>query len=242
VEWAEPGSGCVLWFIRALSVPLALIGICLIGVLMVKILWAAQGTDHVGSATKIWTTHGSKGSTHFNVAYTYPLAGAVRSGRSSVSYPEYKRLSSLRVPGAPVTVRVLIVRRYHYEAVYQGRGQAIGDIALFAFFVSLWGVAQAVHAYSAFIEPRRKRRLYEWGVPEPGLITGKRATGGKSPSYYLQYEFAGPDGEVQSAEDTITWEAYQGATVGAAVTVLHFEGKMKPSVVYEYGGYRVVGP
>ena len=108
-------------------------------------------------------------------------------------------------------------------------------LVMFALF---WNVVVSVFVIMFWVLPWRSRRLYRWGRPAKGRITGK-TTGTTSPKRdKLEYEFELPGGEKamgkMSVADSGEW---QQALVGEPVTVLYLGRGGRSSVIYEYGDF-----
>lgn len=85
--------------------------------------------------------------------------------------------------------------------------------------------------------PRSTRQLYRRGSAAQGRVESK-AVRKNRPT--IHYAFHLPDGTRREASHEVSLLNYDKVQVGQSVTVLHFEGKSKPSVVYEFGGFKCV--
>jgi hypothetical protein len=101
-------------------------------------------------------------------------------------------------------------------------------------------VAACAATYFLFMRAWRMRRLIRVGIVAPGVITHKRLVERKTPMLYLGYRFATPDGREHQAEQRIWSLDWDRARQGQTVTVLHWPGRERPSVIYEFARYQCV--
>lgn len=194
------------------------------------------------------------------VAYAYTLAdGRERTSDSRITWREWHRLSMPHVTPAGRPERIVFtadapaemtVRVYTLGPLISSRAQEdewgrlylpIGTLfaAVFCFLLfALW--------LALVTRPRRYKRLYTHGVAVPGQVTDRRSRywhkiGMK---YYVDYAFtAGGSGQrVIAKREVPSVTEYDAAVPGTLVTVLHEPDNPRYSVVYEYGGYRCIGP
>ncbi|MCX5663021.1 MAG: hypothetical protein NTW19_25335 [Planctomycetota bacterium] len=208
------------------------------------------GANVPARATSIWTRHGGfHGQTVLHVAaYEYSDAGAIVKGEVDITRQEFEAMALAGVPaGAPEhpaagPTAPLAIRTFGSPSWKLGfaesnftTGPIVSNLVP-AGFITLWVLGATLGLLRSVFHPTR-RRLYRNGVPASGTITAKLR---RRRFAYLRYRFSGPDGRDHELTHSVTSHAYNEAKVGGSVTVLHFEGKAKPSVIYEYGGYRCV--
>jgi hypothetical protein len=210
------------------------------------IVWSLFGVDQPGTPTRTWTVSAGRSGSTYHAAFVYTRGGVTYSDECEMTPEEYAFIGSPPRRGASVTVRVVEVKSLRYARLRDTSttlfDQIESDVLLATFFGGFGALAVWLFFFSVCRTKRVRLRLYRWGVPEPGVVKGTRRWSGRSiTSYYLDYEFVDADGVSRSASHEVDGQAYSAAAAGQSVTVLHLKGRAKPSVVYEYGGYRVVG-
>jgi len=239
-------NGVGVWFTRLFILPHILVGAGLALAIPGRAIWRVAGTDIDGVATQISIHHSSKGGTSYSMTYNYRWNGIVRSASRSINSTQFSRLqggnrivknqADIHVP---VRVRTAGIGRFVYaEPILEGDNEA-GNFFLMFFMAAFWNGITWIFGYLFWISPWRIHRLYKKGTPALGTITDKTTTrGGKGSTYYnLLYEFETPATGKAKGKQTVSFAQWDQAHIGDEVTVLHWEGKAKPSVIYEYGPY-----
>lgn len=250
VRWARKSDAGGLWGGRLFILPHIIAGVGVTCFLFVLIAWTLLGTDIPAQPISVWTSTSKKHGTSYYSTFSYVVDGQSFTGDSDISVSEYLRIAPpgksatgpnqlAAVPSAaPLTIRTFGLGRWRYTKSASSAQTGWGQIAFITLWVTFWNGILSVFVNLLYIKPYRQFRLYRAGLPAPGVIEGKQVIRGKNTTYRLEYMFVTPDGaEHRSTHDVAKW-AYEEANEGQSVTVLHFEGKAKPSVIYEFGGYR----
>lgn len=241
--------GMGLWFIRLFILPHTIVGLGALGAVVGFPIWYAFGTIHVAqvTATRTYSSHGKNGTTHhFEVTYTYNLEGHPRIGTADVDEQAFNEINGGRQPMiekpkyGTVTMRGLGIPPLYYDAPVRSSGSFWPTWGFLVLWASFWNGVLSVFWWMLWIRPWQVRRLYRNGRVGFGVVRDKREKSGKSTTYYIKYEFRTEDGLHDVRENTVEAAEYHRATIGENVVVLHRDGKTKPSVLYEYGGYTCV--
>jgi len=232
-------SGLGVWAIRLFILPHTIAGVGMIGWLLATITWAIFGTTQAAPVTML-DTYTSKGKTYYRTTYRYSVSGNAQTKESDISADEHARLSNLPEASRTIPVRVLAVGSWRYAEVCIGSAGILKQLGLVTLITVFWNCILSVFLWIAYVAPWRRRQLYRWGVPAPGVVTGIRISRGKSTTYYVEYRFITLEGAAHTGSHQVRKTDFDQAQPGMEVTVLHQEGRGKPSVVYEYGGYCVV--
>jgi len=188
-----------------------------------------------------------KTSDHFEITYTYPLHGQTRTATSDVEEETFTHLGATREPKLEIpkygslTVRGLGWPPAYYDSVIEPGVSLWPQWFGILFFALFWNGILSVFLYGAYVVPWRMRRLYRTGQVGFGAITHKGTTTGKNRSNYVEYDFFTATGQPGHGKTQVyNQKAFDAAQVRQNVIVLHPAGKVKPSVLYEFGGYRCV--
>ncbi|MCX5663025.1 MAG: hypothetical protein NTW19_25355 [Planctomycetota bacterium] len=234
---------------RIFILPHTLIGIGAAAMLIAYVAWMLFAPVVPAQAVGVWSTASKGGRTHY-AAFDYVVDGQTLHDKSDISPAEFQGLAAAGLPvgqavqpvpnglSAPMQVRTLGLGSLRSTKAVSSSRNGWGQVGFLALWATFWNSVMCVFAYKMYVEPWRRGRLYRVGLPAPGVIEAKHVHRGKSVSYSVEYMFVALDGrEIKAKHEVAQW-AYDRAEPGQAVTVLHFEGKTKPSVVYEYGGRR----
>jgi hypothetical protein len=235
-------SGCVVIFGRLFILPHMIIGLVLLLAVPATIGAVFFGNVHQGHVVRTWTGRGSKGRTKYNLRYSYEAGGKQRTGERTISQRQYGKLNGSQKGGliSPIQVWTLNLGGYYFDQVVlsdESPWESVGLAFLFALF---WNGVLSIFVYMFWITPWQSRRLYQWGIPVPGRISGKHISHGKTTSYYLDYEFIHPQLGILRKQQSVNSKGYYHAHNGQMVTILCYPRKKRPTVVYEYGDFECV--
>ncbi len=240
-----------IWVLRLFLLPHTLVGMGALGAAIGFPIWANFGHDHHAKVTQTrYYTSTTKGNTrdHYEVTYSYQVEGRTRKGSADVEE------STFRALGGTVTEQLespkygtVIVRSLgsapplYYDAVIE-TGQPLWQKGLgITFFALFWNGIMSIFLYAAYYVPWRTRRLYRNGQVGFGVITNKYTKSGKSTSYYIEYDFFTATGQPGHGKTQVNdRKSFDAAYIRQNVIVLHADGRVKPSVVYDFGGYKCV--
>lgn len=240
-----------IWILRLFLLPHTLVGAGTLAAAIGYPIWANFGRDHRAKVTQTRSySTSSKGKTnqHHEITYSYQLNGRERTGKEDVEESTFLAVGGttsmpLEAPRyGTITVRGIgFGPPMYYDAVIEP-GQSLWPKWFgITFFALFWNGILSVFLYAAYYVPWRTRRLYRRGQVGFGVITNKYTTTGKNRSHYIEYDFFTATGQpghgkTQVADRT----SFDAANLRQNVIVLHADGKTRPSVLYEFGGYKCV--
>jgi hypothetical protein len=253
------GAQFGLWAIRLFILPHTLFGIALLGAMLFLPIWQLCGTESMAPATRAWASS-TRRSTNYQVEYVDPVTGKLRQ-RGGLARVEFDRIAKLlRIQDAArtsvdadtkpspvpvVRVKTLKIGQWHYSDVIAAGSsgwKAVGGVWAMGLF---WNAIIGVFAFMVYVQPWRQWRLRRNGEASPGRIVEKRTMSGSKGRrrYVLKYAFSPgarsgrnrPGGEESIAEQDVTKSAWDAASEGDEVWVLHWPGKAKPSALWEMG-------
>lgn len=247
----------ILWivFVAAIPATIFFVGVGLDGLLLqafgrdvtARVISAEEHSDAVFGGHSRTATY----------AYTLP-GGQERTGGSRIAWREWHRLSMPHVTPAGRPERIVFtadapaemtVRAYALGPLVNSRAQEDEWGRLYLPIGSLGAVVFASLVFALWLtlvtRPRRYKRLYTHGVAVPGQVTDRHSRHWHKigMKYHVDYAFADGSGQrVVTRREAPSVTEYDAAVPGTLVTVLHEPGNPRYSVVYEYGGYRCIGP
>lgn len=227
--------GCGVIGGRFFALVFIFVGLVLLGRIPIVIAVVTHGESHPGTVEKTWSSRGRR-STSYHVAYWYEAGGQVRSDSRTVSHTQYDRLSGS--PSAlPLDVRAMEIGGTYFDQMYLP-GESLWWPVWVAVLVA--GIGNGVAwliSYFAFIVPLQHKKLCREGKPIPGRISKMHSSTGKTTTYYLDYDFDHPGLGMRTATMTVTSARWHQAQVGEPVTVLCYQNRKRPTVMYEYGAF-----
>ncbi|MFL5341449.1 MAG: DUF3592 domain-containing protein [Gemmataceae bacterium] len=239
------GCGVVVgrWFLRLFITPHCIVGIGLIFNVLYIPLVLLFGTDLPGRVTD-HKTYQSKGTTHYQVTYSYPVNEIDYIRVLDVNSEQY---ASLEV-GQPFPVRVLPAwPRMHPQPL--GPDNPWRNMTGMLLLVFFWNGILSIFVWLAWVAPWRLRQLVKYGSAVTGHVFAKETRRGKGTTYFVRYNYVVPPEESadpfvkgQSCEGRmdVTIEDFKAAEEGQAVTVLYDPRKPKRSLIYDFAEYEAV--
>lgn len=248
------GAGGVLGFglIAVLNLPFVVCWLALAAGLAGFLIWGLLGRDLDARVTAIRATQDGRGRPEFFAKYVLEDGARRRTGEVKVKSAEFDALKAQGAPemrmgildpinsieGPPVrmTLRILdagswqwVDKASNFMTDWRAIGLCIG-LDLWMFWLIGGHFGRHLHSWW------RCRSLYRLGIATRGVVVCKRHS--RATRFWIDYAFTTPDGHQHKATQRVDMLLFQQVREGEEVTVLHFEGKPKPSVVYEYGGFR----
>jgi hypothetical protein len=245
-------TGWLIWGARLFILPHTLVGLVLIGVVILGPFWAMHGVDRTAKVVdaSVRRSSDSKKRNTYELTYVHAPFGIERRETESVPLAEFSRVvgttDGTLPPQGPerpaykdVRVRGWGNPPFYYEQIV-GPEESPWEYYLGpALMCVFWNALLFAFVRPIFYTPWRMRHIYRHGDVDPGLVTNKWEGGGKSPSYWISYEFRvdGKGHTVSGKTQARDQAAYDALMIGQPVAVLHPPGKAKPSAVYEVGLY-----
>jgi len=241
------------WFVRLFVLPHTIAGVVVAGMVIGWPIWKVFGHVYTAQVTAAHVnTSRSKGKTHtsYVVDYAFDLPGTRRTNHTSVTPQRFRELGgdpSGRTPLEKPHYGTIQVRGvgvpsiYFYDDAVEGNSSSISTWLFMIVFATFWDGVVLALSWGLYVVPLRQRLLCRNGRVGFGVITAKYISGSKNKSHYLEYDFRTEGGLAGHGKMTVEGsDAYRNATVGENVIVLHPDGKVKPSLLYDYCNYRCV--
>jgi len=231
-----------LWFVRLFTLPHMLVGFFVAAYLVFLLLWWIFGTDVPGTVTRVEVHHSSKHGDSYTLGYRFEINGQTKTSSDGVSYDVYERYQPQKGTNLPVTVHYFSIGFKEHSGLREG-GSLWNKIGMLCLWAGFWNAIMSFVFYQIWFKPLQARWLYKYGEATTGKVVRKRASTGKSTTYYVSFSFHDPySGQPYESEITV-WNAgyWQLISEGQAVTILYSRNKPKRSTVYECGGYEVKG-
>jgi hypothetical protein len=168
---------------------------------------AAEGRETDAVITRLWVSHGSKGSTTWHVAYEYDVDGRTYRSQNVIAPSHWH---ALRVRGRlPVGYLASDPSRVYPAADPPRRTSPLlwGFVAVFTGLFAAIGVAGIAGVL-------RSRKLLAEGLPARGRVTScKRMQSRSGVSYFIRYEFTVMDGTTCQGKGTVRSQAAEGSSI-----------------------------
>ncbi len=247
-----------VFFFRLFISPHVIIGIGLLFAMAGIVIWQLAGKETEVTAIRIWEGQTQKGGTTRHVEYGNPVSGKLE--QASINKTEYARLATIMPQGKiippkeeknthpKVRLKTLVVGKWNYTDVIEQGSSGWKRVGLVWAFGGFWNLIMGFAVLAAFVIPAREKKLHRIGIAVPGKITVKttgRGSKGRT-RYLLAYSYT-PVGEsardasteLAGDEQDVTLAEWNAANEGDEIWVLHWPGKVQPSVIYGLGPYIV---
>jgi hypothetical protein len=240
--------GCLGCLPKVFTLPHTLIGIGFLIYLIAEAACALIGRDVPG---RLLDAHPApKSSRQYEIVVAYDHAGRQHQAKRVVGRFDNDRISpaGTALPTSPVApppdslplrVHYLAVGPWHYAKVLLGTERSFDDSWPFLFIVPFWNGIVGVFVYQLYVRPWRERRLCRGGVMTAGRITHVVTTHGKGGHHKVQYAFRMEDGSPVGATMKVDGNRAVSRVIGDPVRVLHYPGRAKPSLIYDYCDYTI---
>ena len=168
---------------------------------------AAEGRETDAAVTRLWISHGSKGSTSWHVAYEYDVDGRTYRSQNAIARSHWE---SLQARGRlPVSYAASDPSRVYPTADPPRRTSPL----LWGFVVIFTGLFVAL-PLAGIVGVFRSRRLLAEGMPARGRVTScKRVQSRNGVSYVIRYEFTAMDGTACQGKGSVRMYTPEGSSI-----------------------------
>ncbi|MCX5663023.1 MAG: hypothetical protein NTW19_25345 [Planctomycetota bacterium] len=251
VRLARPALHALFAFGLLITAIMAIVGSWTLSELVGNIGLVLGGTNVTARAIAVKAHPKTRLGLTYSVDYEFDLDGVQSRGNTYISHPEVARLRNEGLGpdasnGQPAgRGQVTIQMRTWNLGPFRwnmSSSEFAGDSAYIAMPAgcSVMFVPAGFGGFFGLVYYwLRLRRLFKMGLPARGVVISKKKSfNGRITTYDIKYAFQTPDGERHEGVEGVSRCAFDEVNEGQTVTVLHFEGKSKPSVIYEYGGFK----
>lgn len=234
------------------AVPVAILSLGIAGYIALVDVWGLMGSDVPGRAISVSKIDHLRHGPSFRASYKWELDGLTLRGETTIKPEEFDALIAAGVRDrsrsrsqspffpssttAPLALRTLRIGPWRMTDAASWFPSDRPSIAFMILLPLLLASPMLVGVGCSGRETWRTWQLYRWGRATRGVIARKRDD--RATRFWIDYAITTPDGHQHKATQRVDMLLFQQIREGEEVTVLHPEGKSKPSVVYEYGGYR----
>lgn len=232
------GRGWLIGFQQIFILPHTFVGIGLIVFMVGSWIFLIFGTTVPAQITELKTTRGSKNTTAYEVHFRYQHFGAEHQEQTTVPKAVFDTLHQndmTEVKVFPLPISKLT--QLKYPGSFDSHVVKVMVSTAMALF---WNGIVSVFLWAFYIRPLINRWLIQNGWPASGQITGKSVKGGKTTTYYVEYQFALPKDGTKQGKMEVTADAYSLVNQGDSVSILYSTKNPGWSVVYELADYEVV--
>ena len=193
---------------------------------------AAEGRATDAVVTRLWVSHGSKGSTSWHVAYDYDVDGRSYSSQNGIARSHWEELQV----GGRLPVTYLASDPSH---VYPAADPPRRISPLLWCFLALFTSLFAAIGVAVIAGALRSRKLLAAGMPAPARVTNCRKIQSRNGVFYrIRYEFKLMDGRACEGKDTLRRHAPEGSSV----TVLYDPDQPRRNAAYPMTMARLAEP
>lgn len=231
----RPGRGWLIGGQQLIILPHTLAGIGINLFVLFTVALLLFGTVVPGRIARR-SSYMSKNRRIYQVRVAYEAAGLPRTETESVPVELYNRLPE----GTPVQVKALALGSISGGAMLVPGHSPWGRLLPLVPFGLFWNLIVGLFLWKLYCIPFLYRHLVRSGVAVLGVITDKQMHRGKTTTYFLRYEFIGPDGETVKSKMDVHRSAWEGLRSGQPATVLYMPGHPRLNVLYQGTDYEVI--
>lgn len=214
-----------------------------VAALVLVTLWGVLGKDQQAVVKALEVKHKAGDLDSRLASVDFTVDGQTRHERFGISQAEYELLGGSSFALNRDEPRTIRVRTLQLGPIEWSRSisqdESVAGYAMFVGLVLFIGCAVFYAGYrKMWIPIVRLEALYREGLATPGTIIVVEPPRGDGKVGSVTYAFTQPGGESCEAKQKVSMQEFAAIRVGQSVTVLHLDGQAKPSVIYEYGGYR----